>query len=124
MGLPRDCDKTGEVGPIDCIGDREPCMEYRRIGKFGLTVSPIILSAWQYGCERYWGDVPTKDAFDVIARAVDKSINTDDTAVGYDGSEEIAGKAIRKIRHRLIVISKGGADPTRWESESISTFPG
>lgn len=90
-------------------------MKYRKLGNSGLNISPIILGAWQYGCERYWGDVPTKDACDVIASAVDKGINTIDTAIGYDGSEEIVGKGIQKIRDKVIVISKGGADPLKME---------
>jgi aryl-alcohol dehydrogenase-like predicted oxidoreductase len=88
---------------------------YRKLGNSDLSVSPIILGAWQYGCERYWGEVPTKDACDVVARAVDRGINTIDTAIGYDGSEEIVGKAIRNIRDKLVIISKGGADPAKME---------
>ena len=90
-------------------------MTYRRLGNSDLRVSPIILGAWQYGCERYWGEVPTQDACDVVARAVDKGINAIDTAIGYDGSEQIVGKAIRNIRDKLVVISKGGADPRKME---------
>ena len=90
-------------------------MTYRKLGNTDLRVSPIILGAWQYGCERYWGEVPTKDACDVVARAVDRGINTIDTAIGYDGSEEIVGKAIRNFRDKLVIISKGGADPGKME---------
>ncbi len=90
-------------------------MTLRRLGATDLYLSPVILGAWQYGCERHWGEVPTEDACDVIARAVDTGINAIDTAIGYDGSEEIVGKAIQKIRHRLTVISKGGADPRKME---------
>jgi aryl-alcohol dehydrogenase-like predicted oxidoreductase len=93
----------------------------RRLGTSDLYISPIVLGAWQYGCERYWGEVPEKNAHEVIARAVDRGINTIDTAIGYDGSEEIVGKAIRHIRDKLIVISKGGADPGKMEQRlSIS----
>ncbi len=95
---------------------KETDVTYRKLGNSDLLMSPIILGAWQYGCERYWGDVPTKDACDVVARAVDKGINTIDTAIGYDGSEQIVGKAIRNIRDKLIIISKGGADPRKMES--------
>ena len=90
-------------------------MTYRRLGNSDLRVSPIVLGAWQYGCERYWGEVPTKDACDVVARAVDRGINTIDTAIGYDGSEQIVGKAIRGFRDKLVIISKGGADPRKME---------
>ena len=90
-------------------------MKYRKLGNTDLNISTVILGAWQYGCERYWGDVPIKDACDVITQAVDKGINTIDTAIGYDGSEEIVGKAIKNIRDKVIVISKGGADPKKME---------
>jgi aryl-alcohol dehydrogenase-like predicted oxidoreductase len=90
-------------------------MTHRRLGNTDLNLSPIVIGAWQYGCERYWGEVATKDACDVIARAVDRGINTIDTAIGYDGSEEIVGTAIAKIRDKLVVISKGGADPRKME---------
>jgi aryl-alcohol dehydrogenase-like predicted oxidoreductase len=94
---------------------KETLVKYRKLGNTDLNMSPIIMGAWQYGCERYWGDVPTKDACDVIAKAVDKGINTIDTAIGYDGSEDIVGKAIKNIRDKVIVISKGGADPRKME---------
>jgi aryl-alcohol dehydrogenase-like predicted oxidoreductase len=90
-------------------------VKYRRLGNTDLNVSPIILGAWQYGCERYWGDVPAAEACDVIAKAVDRGINTIDTAIGYDGSEAIVGKALRGLRDKVNVISKGGADPKKME---------
>jgi aryl-alcohol dehydrogenase-like predicted oxidoreductase len=97
-------------------GAEETRVTRRKLGNTDLQVSPIILGAWQYGCERFWGEVPTTDACDVIARAVDRGINTIDTAIGYDGSEEIVGQAIRNIRDKVIIISKGGADPRKMES--------
>jgi myo-inositol catabolism protein IolS len=93
----------------------EDGVTFRRLGTSDLYLSPIVLGAWQYGCERYWGEVPDKNAHEVIARAVDRGINTIDTAIGYDGSEEIVGQAIGKIRDKLIVISKGGADPRKMD---------
>ena len=97
-------------------------MTLRRLGTTDLDVSPIVLGAWQYGCERYWGEVPAREARDVIRRAVDRGINAIDTAIGYDGSEEIVGGAIRGIRDKLIVISKGGADPRRMEQRVATSL--
>jgi myo-inositol catabolism protein IolS len=93
----------------------EDGVKLRKLGTSDLYISPIVLGAWQYGCERYWGEVPETNAREVIARAVDRGVNTIDTAIGYDGSEEIVGRAIRNIRDKLIVISKGGADPRKME---------
>jgi aryl-alcohol dehydrogenase-like predicted oxidoreductase len=62
-------------------------MEYRKLGKTDLEISVITLGAWQYGCERFWGEVPEKDIYNVIDAAVDSGINTIDTAIGYDDSE-------------------------------------
>ena len=97
-------------------------MTLRKLGTTDLEISPIILGAWQYGCERYWGDVPTRDALDVVSRAVERGINAIDTAIGYDGSEEIVGTAIRGIRDKLVVISKGGADPRRMEQRLTTSL--
>jgi len=94
----------------------------RRLGTTDLEISPIVLGAWQYGCERYWGAVPVADACSVISRAVDRGINAIDTAIGYDGSEEIVGTAIRGIRDKLVVISKGGADPRRMEERVAASL--
>jgi aryl-alcohol dehydrogenase-like predicted oxidoreductase len=88
-------------------------MEYRRLGKSELKISELSLGAWQFGCERFWGKVSDKDAREVIARSVEKGINIIDTAIGYDDSEIVVGKAIRDIRDKVILVSKGGADPQK-----------
>ena len=88
-------------------------MEYRRLGKSDLEISVLTLGAWQFGCERYWGRVSESDIFEVIEKAIESGINIIDTAIGYDDSEILVGKAIKKIRDRVIIVSKGGADPVK-----------
>jgi myo-inositol catabolism protein IolS len=88
-------------------------MEYRKLGKSDLNISVITLGAWQYGCARYWGEVEEKNIYEVIAKSVDSGINIIDTAIGYDDSELIVGRAIKNIRDKVIVVSKGGADPKK-----------
>lgn len=88
-------------------------MEYRKLGKSGLEISVLTLGAWQFGCERWWGKVSEKDIGRVIAKSLDGGINAIDTAIGYDDSEIIVGKAIKDIREKVIVVSKGGADPEK-----------
>jgi aryl-alcohol dehydrogenase-like predicted oxidoreductase len=94
----------------------ETTVTHRKLGKSDLEVSPLILGAWQYGHTQFWSEVPAKDACDVVARAVDKGITAIDTAIGYDGSEKMIGQAIKGIRHKLTIISKGGADPRKMET--------
>lgn len=88
-------------------------MEYRKLGKSGLNISVVTLGAWQYGCARFWGEVEEKNIYEVISKSIDSGINIIDTAIGYDDSEIIVGKAIRNCREKVIVISKGGADPIK-----------
>ena len=88
-------------------------MEYRRLGKSDLEISVLTLGAWQFGCERYWGRVSENDIFEVIEKAIESGINIIDTAIGYDDSEILVGKAVKKIRDRVIIVSKGGADPVK-----------
>jgi aryl-alcohol dehydrogenase-like predicted oxidoreductase len=88
-------------------------MEYRKLGRSGLNASVLTLGAWQFGCERWWGKVPEKEIGGVIAACLDGGINTIDTAIGYDDSEIIVGRAIKAVREKLIVVSKGGADPAK-----------
>jgi aryl-alcohol dehydrogenase-like predicted oxidoreductase len=95
------------------VTKRKIFMEYRKLGKSDLEISVITLGAWQYGCERYWGKVPEKDIFEVITRSVDSGINIIDTAIGYDDSEILVGKAVKNMRDRVIIASKGGADPEK-----------
>jgi aryl-alcohol dehydrogenase-like predicted oxidoreductase len=86
-------------------------MEYRRLGTSDLEISVLSLGAWQFGCERFWGRVSERDVFEVIEKAFESGINIIDTAIGYDDSELLVGKAVKRIRDRVIVVSKGGADP-------------
>jgi aryl-alcohol dehydrogenase-like predicted oxidoreductase len=88
-------------------------VEYRKLGKSDLDISVITLGAWQYGCARYWGEVEEKNIYEVIAKSIDSGINTIDTAIGYDDSEIIVGKAIKNFREKVIIVSKGGADPLK-----------
>jgi aryl-alcohol dehydrogenase-like predicted oxidoreductase len=92
---------------------RGETVEYRKLGNSDLEASVISLGAWQFGCERFWGKVAEKDAYEVIADSRDKGINMIDTAIGYDDSEIIVGKAIQDVREKFIVVSKGGADPRK-----------
>jgi len=78
-------------------------MEYRKLGRSGLMVSPLCLGTMMFGA-------PTdeKDSQAIIAAARDDGCNFIDTADVYnDGkSEEIVGRAIAKERSRWVLATK------------------
>src|SRR5262245_24633594 len=77
-------------------------MEYRRLGKAGVKVSPLCLGAGVRG--------PLDEARFVqsIERAIDLGCNFIDCAngYGYGQSETILGKVIKGKRDNLIITSK------------------
>ncbi|MHB1347317.1 MAG: aldo/keto reductase [Candidatus Humimicrobiaceae bacterium] len=88
-------------------------MEYRKLGKSDLNISTLTLGAWEFGSEKQWGKVSEKDTRQVIESAIDKGINIIDTAIVYGDSEIIVGKAIKKLRDKVVIVTKGGADPNK-----------
>ncbi|MBW8784117.1 MAG: aldo/keto reductase, partial [Novosphingobium sp.] len=87
-------------------------MEYRQLGRSGLTVSAFGLGAMTFG-----GQTPEDDAFRQLDRAFGSGITLFDTAENYPTpisaetqgrSEEILGRWIaeRGVRDRVIVASK------------------
>ncbi|SDR62769.1 aryl-alcohol dehydrogenase (NADP+) [Rhizobiales bacterium GAS191] len=80
-------------------------MDYHRLGRSGLKVSPLCLGTMMFGAQT---DEAT--ARRIIARAHEQGINFIDTADVYaDGrSEEIVGRAIAATRADWIVATKLG----------------
>jgi aryl-alcohol dehydrogenase (NADP+) len=78
-------------------------MEYRKLGRSGLKVSPLCLGAMMFG-----GPANETDSGRIIAAARDAGINFIDTADVYNGgrSEEVIGRAIRGERDRWVVATK------------------
>ena len=78
-------------------------MEYRKLGRSGLKVSPLCLGAMMFG-----GPADEAEAQRMIAAAGDAGINFIDTADVYNGgkSEEVIGRAIRNGRDRWVVATK------------------
>lgn len=78
-------------------------MEYRRLGRSGLKVSPICLGTMMFG-----GATAEAEARTIIDRARGIGINFIDTADAYnDGvSEEITGRAIAANRHDWVLATK------------------
>ncbi len=78
-------------------------MQYRILGKTGIRVSGICLGTMTYGSQ-----VDEKDAINIMERAVDAGVNFFDTADAYvqGRSEEIVGKALKKVRQSVILATK------------------
>jgi len=97
-------------------------LEYRTLGKTGLSVSAVGLGAWEIGgaveltfeklgaIAHGWGETDDKESLELIARCRDAGVNFIDTAPIYgDGhSEELIGRGLRTCRRHWIVCTKGG----------------
>ena len=83
-------------------------MEYRRLGRSGLRVSPLCLGTMMFG-----GRTDEADSARIVGHALDAGINFIDTADVYnDGrSEEVVGRAIARDRDRWVLATKL-ANPT------------
>lgn len=80
-------------------------MEYRKLGRTGVQVSPICLGTMNFG-----GPTDEKAALEITARALEAGINFIDTANVYTGgeSERITGKAIQQSgqRDQIVLATK------------------
>lgn len=91
-------------------------MNYRTLGRTGLTLSEISLGTWAFGNNVY-GGVAEKDGIKTIHAATDSGINIFDTAPQYgtdkqDGVAEIVlGKALKGKRDKVHISSKFGRNP-------------
>ena len=104
-------------------------MEYRPLGRTGVSVSQMCLGAMMFGA---FGNPDHEDSIKIIHRALDAGINVIDTAAGYSAgeSEQIIGKALADGRRGNVVLAvKFGppfdGDPNhrgasrRWITEGI-----
>ncbi|SOD74960.1 aryl-alcohol dehydrogenase-like predicted oxidoreductase [Jatrophihabitans sp. GAS493] len=80
-------------------------MEYRLLGRTGVSVSPLCLGTMMFGP---WGNDDRADAIRVIHHALDAGINFVDTADVYSGgvSEEIVGDALQGRRDDVVLATK------------------
>src|SRR3954452_21929927 len=80
-------------------------MDYRPLGRTGVSVSPLCLGTMMFGA---WGNTDHADSIRIIHRALDAGINFLDTADVYarGESEEIVGKALAGRRDDVVVATK------------------
>jgi aryl-alcohol dehydrogenase-like predicted oxidoreductase len=104
-------------------------MEYRPLGRSGVSVSRLCLGAMMFGA---FGNSDHGDAIKIIHRALDAGINFVDTADGYSAgeSEQIVGEALAGGRREDVVLAVKfgvpfGTDPNhrgasrRWITQAV-----
>ena len=79
-------------------------MQYRRLGRAGVKVSPLCLGTMMFG-----GPTSELDSIAIMHRAIELGINFLDTANMYSlgQSELVVGKAIADRRERVVLATKG-----------------
>src|ERR671919_2723968 len=79
-------------------------MQYRRLGRTGLQVSPLCLGAMMFGA---WGNPDHDESVSIIHAALDAGVNFIDTADVYSmgESEEIVAKALAGGRRDNVVLA-------------------
>ncbi|MFC2145899.1 aldo/keto reductase [Acidobacteriota bacterium] len=88
-------------------------MKINQMGNKDIHLSSIGLGTWAIGGGGYdfgWGPQDDKQSIDTIHRSIDLGINWIDTApvYGLGHSEEVVGKAVKKIRDKVIISTKCG----------------
>ena len=80
-------------------------MNFRKLGRTGLKVSPLCLGAMMFGRR---GNADHAACVRIIHRALDAGINFVDTANVYSNgeSEEIVGQALRGHRDQVVLATK------------------
>ena len=104
-------------------------MEYRPLGRSGISVSQLCLGAMMFGAA---GNPDHDDSVKIIHRALDAGINVIDTADVYSTgeSEQIVGQALADGRRDSVVLATKaglpfGHDPNqrgtsrRWISQAV-----
>jgi aryl-alcohol dehydrogenase-like predicted oxidoreductase len=80
-------------------------MEYRKLGRSGVLVSPLCLGAMNFG-----GPTSEADSFAIMQKAVEAGINFFDTANVYNKgeSERIVGKFLKEsnLREQVVLATK------------------
>ncbi|MDT0164922.1 aldo/keto reductase [Actinotalea sp. AC32] len=101
-------------------------MEYRTLGRTGLSVSEIGYGAWGIGASQ-WVGAREDESVAALHRAIELGVNLIDTARGYGESERIVGGVVRE-HPGVLVATKVPPMNATWPAPSglhpDETFPG
>ena len=85
-------------------------MNTRQLGMNGPKLSEVGFGAWAVGgpWKFGWGKTDDGESIGAIRKGIDLGINWIDTAAvyGLGHSEEVVGKAVARIRHRVFIATK------------------
>jgi aryl-alcohol dehydrogenase-like predicted oxidoreductase len=87
---------------------QETQMEYRNLGRTGMSVSAVSFGAWAIGAD--WGTVTDDEALGALNTALDMGVNFIDTADVYgDGrSERLIAQVLKARSEQVYVATKAG----------------
>ena len=90
-------------------------MQFRKLGKFELTMSVIGIGTWELGGNQY-GPIDEGEAVAAIHRGLDLGITCVDTApaYGHGHAEEVLGNALGSRRKDIVLVTKCGLD---WDAD-------
>jgi aryl-alcohol dehydrogenase-like predicted oxidoreductase len=103
-------------------------MQYRPLGRTGLSVSEIGYGAWGIGASA-WIGADEDESIRALHRAIELGVNFIDTARGYGESERIVGRVVRKHRGEPVYVAtkvppKNGRWPAPGGIDPMVAFPG
>ncbi len=103
-------------------------MQYRKLGRTGLSVSEIGYGAWGVGGSG-WIGASEDESVRALRRAIELGVNFIDTARGYGESERIVGRIVREHPGaELYVATKVPPKNRDWPApaglDPAETFPG
>ncbi|HEY2672066.1 MAG TPA: aldo/keto reductase [Rugosimonospora sp.] len=103
-------------------------MQYRPLGRTGLSVSEIGFGAWGIGASG-WIGADEDESVLALRRAIELGVNFIDTARGYGESERIVGRVVRESRGEQIHVAtkvppKNGLWPAPDGIDPMVAFPG
>jgi aryl-alcohol dehydrogenase-like predicted oxidoreductase len=89
-------------------------MQYRELGRIGMTVSDIGFGAWAIGGS--WGPQNEQDSVAALHKALDLGVTFIDTAAGYGNgkSERIIAEVLKTRTEKVWVATKTPPLPGHW----------
>ena len=91
-------------------------MNLRPLGNSEIQISPVLMGTWQAG-KQMWVGIEDSETTKAMRAAVEAGITTFDTAEVYGNghSEQIVGKALSDVRHKVVYATKVFANHLQYD---------